>query len=322
MARRTRLITALGAAILSIACTRTPIPSVYPAPPLDRQDVTVEHGDRLGSTLSLCDSPEAFVPFDRAAERQVYDVLRSYRTGLDDTLERLTAKTVVAESDRYGLDPWLVVGVIRVESRFYDFSESNKGALGLMQLLPDSGEELSQDLGVEWVGPATLYNPVKNVKLGTAYLAILQHRFHGDLPQTLAAYNMGPARVRAWMRDGRDLPTGYADLVREYRKKLRRIAFAEPAGADLRDPITMLERAVALEHTPSIVPIAGLESDVVVSAVPEPPIQLKDDGAASAEPAISPAPAPADAIAVSTPAPDSPEPAIPAAAAPEPEPKQ
>lgn len=313
MTKRTRLISALGAAIALIACARTPAPAVAPAPPLDRQDVTVEHGDRVGSTLTLCDSPEAFVPFDRAAERQVYDVLRSYRTGLDDTLERLTAKTIVAESDRYGIDPWLVVGVIRVESRFYDFSESNKGAIGLMQLLPDSGEELSQDLGVGWVGPATLYNPVKNVKLGTAYLAILQHRFHGDLAQTLAAYNMGPARVRAWMRVGRDLPTGYADLVREYRKKLRRVARAEPPGADLRDPISVVERAVAIEHVPSIVPIAGLESDIVVPAVPEPPIELKDEPS-SAEPAISPAPAPAD-LAVD-PAPVSPEPAIPATADP------
>ncbi len=220
-----------------------------PAAP-EVQDVAVEHGDPLRpASTTLCETPRTFIPFERPIERQVYDVVTAYKTGLTDTLERLVAKTIVAEAERYDLDPWLVVGVIRVESRFYNFAESNKGARGLMQLLPDTGEELANDLGVSWTTADSLYNPVKNVKLGVAYLAILNRRFGGDWDKTLAAYNMGPGRVRQWLADGRDLPTGYASLCQEYQGRLRRIVKRHAGGDDLRGPITMVERSMARKHS-------------------------------------------------------------------------
>src|SRR5687768_2002388 len=68
-----------------------PIEFVPAAP--DVQDVTVEHGDAARpESLSLCESPATFIPFENETERQVYDVLTAYKTGLTDTLERLTAK--------------------------------------------------------------------------------------------------------------------------------------------------------------------------------------------------------------------------------------
>src|SRR5438132_3311096 len=155
--RSYRLVTFAGVALLLGGCHRAPAVPAY-VPPPDQQDANVEHeGARVEA--SLCDSPTAVVPFDQPIEQQVYGVLTAYHTGLDETLERLTAKTIVTESERYGLDPWLTVGVIRVESRFYDFSISNKDARGLMQLLPDVGEELAGELGIGWNGDATLYNP-------------------------------------------------------------------------------------------------------------------------------------------------------------------
>ena len=230
------------------------------------QDVTVEYeASASHEELRLCESPGAFIPFEKPVERQVYDVLTSYKTGLNETLERLTAKVIVAESARYGLDPWFVMGVIRVESRFYNFAVSNKDARGLMQVRPFVGEEVAADLGVSWTGGDSLYNPIKNVKIGIAYLAILNQSFRGDKDKVLAGYNMGPNRVREWLRDGRDLPTGYSSLVQEYQQLLGNIGTQTIAGTDLRGRITMIERNLAKKQAviATVAELPEVASDVV-----------------------------------------------------------
>lgn len=230
------------------------------------QDVTVEYGaPARPEDLTLCESPSTFIPFEKPVERQVYDVLTAYKTGLNETLERLTAKVIVAESARYGLDPWFVVGVIRVESRFYNFAESNKGARGLMQVRPFVGAEVAGDLGVSWTGADSLFNPIKNVKIGVAYLAILNQSFRGDKNKVLAAYNMGPNRVREWLRDGRDLPTGYSSLVQEYQGLLGNIGTQTIAGTDLVGRITMIERNVAKKQSviATVAELPESDSDVL-----------------------------------------------------------
>lgn len=251
------------------------------------QDMTVEHGGRARpNALTLCETPGAAVTFDKQIERQVFDVLTSYKTGLSDTLERLTAKTIVAEAERYGMDPWLVVGVIRVESRFNNFAVSNKNARGLMQIRPFVAEELAEDLGVTWSGADSLYNPVKNVKLGVFYLAVLQRRFGGNLERSLMAYNMGPNRVREWLKAGRELPTGYAELARDYQDLLGRIGRASVAGRDLRTPITRVERMMAKKHHAENAPVvvelesSDIATDASTSSIlgsaSEPAIELDD----------------------------------------------
>lgn len=232
----------------------------------EAQDVTVEYGGPARpEDLTLCESPRTFIPFEKPVERQVYDVLTAYKTGLNETLERLTAKVIVAESARYGLDPWFVVGVIRVESRFYNFAESNKGARGLMQVRPFVGEEVATDLGVSWTGADSLFNPIKNVKIGVAYLAILNQSFRGDKNKVLAAYNMGPNRVREWLRDGRDLPTGYSGLVQDYQELLGNIGTQTIAGTDLVGRITMIERNLAKKQSviATVAELPETESDVL-----------------------------------------------------------
>lgn len=237
-----------------------------PAAP-EMQDVTVEYGEpKRVEDLALCESPGTLIAFEKPIERQVYDVLTAYKTGLNETLERLTAKVIVAESARYGLDPWFVVGVIRVESRFYNFAESNRGARGLMQVRPFVGEEVAADLGVSWTGDDALFNPVKNVKIGVSYLAILNQSFKGDKHKVLAGYNMGPNRVRQWLRDGRDLPTGYSSLVQEYQQLLGNIGTQTIAGTDLIGRITMIERGVARKQAviATVAELPETATDVVV----------------------------------------------------------
>jgi soluble lytic murein transglycosylase-like protein len=87
------------------------------------------------------------------------------------------------------LDPKLVEALIRVESAFNSGAVSNKGAMGLMQLMPGTALEL----GVE-----NAFDVEENLRGGTVYLRSLLDRFNGDLTLALAGYNAGPAAVEKY----------------------------------------------------------------------------------------------------------------------------
>ena len=136
-----------------------------------------------------------------------------HRSGLSEPELAVVAEAVVAESLRHELDPALVLAVMHVESRFNTYAVSPKDALGLMQLLPSTGAWLAPQVGVEWQGPQTLFDPVQNVRLGTAYLKQLVDRYDGNIRTALLAYNWGPGRIDRRLRRGTPLPREYAQLV-------------------------------------------------------------------------------------------------------------
>jgi soluble lytic murein transglycosylase len=135
-------------------------------------------------------------------------------TGLTAGEVDAVARTVVGEARRHALEPSLVLAVMHVESRFYNFAVSPVGAIGLMQVMPETGEELAARLGIHWVGPQTLFDPTTNVRLGVAYLRQLSDRY-GSLPTALAAYNWGPGRIDRRLRLGTAMPDQYPSLVLE-----------------------------------------------------------------------------------------------------------
>src|SRR6185436_6114657 len=98
-----------------------------------------------------------------------------------------------------GLDPALVAGLIRAESSFNPRATSPVGARGLMQLMPDVGRGLARSRGIQSFDPERLYEPVTNIRLGTAHLAGL-FRGNRELAQILAAYNAGESPVKRWVR--------------------------------------------------------------------------------------------------------------------------
>jgi soluble lytic murein transglycosylase len=98
------------------------------------------------------------------------------------------------------LDPFLVVALIRQESLFDSEARSSADALGLMQILPVTGRRLAAESGSADFRAAELYEPGRNVALGTTYLRNLRDRYGGNLPRVLAAYNAGEAAVDKWQR--------------------------------------------------------------------------------------------------------------------------
>ncbi len=100
------------------------------------------------------------------------------------------------ESTAHGLDPLLVAALIRQESLYDPQARSPANARGLMQLLPGTARRVAG----EPVTMAELYDPQRNISLGTTYLAQLLARFDGDRVKALAAYNGGVAAVRKWER--------------------------------------------------------------------------------------------------------------------------
>src|ERR1043166_864334 len=103
---------------------------------------------------------------------------RNRRSPYDAIIERHAAA--------YGVDPVLVRAVIQVESDFNPQCVSNKGARGLMQLMPETAKRY---------GIRNIFDPEENIRGGVRELAELLQMFHDDLPRALAAYNAGQGAV-------------------------------------------------------------------------------------------------------------------------------
>jgi soluble lytic murein transglycosylase len=112
-------------------------------------------------------------------------------------------ESVLAWSEVYGVDPYLVAAVIRVESKWQTQATSHKGAIGLMQIMPETASELARRAQIVDFQPLNIYEPEINIRLGTFYLASLIKDFNGNVTMALAAYNGGPRNVQEWVSAGR-----------------------------------------------------------------------------------------------------------------------
>ncbi len=140
----------------------------------------------------------------------------------------LTYRTEIAYySTVYDLEPALVASLIRNESRFHPDAVSTAGAIGLMQIMPESGAWIAEQLSLAAYDPERLTDPSFNISLGTWYLRYLLDRY-GSVEAALWAYNAGPTRANAWLtQDDPPFPetAAYADRIQHqlpiYRFALR-----------------------------------------------------------------------------------------------------
>ena len=164
-----------------------------------------------GGNLVMSDKPK-----DPAAHSYAVaptnGTIRTTRPVVISRAERFAA-LVEEQATRQGLSPDLVRAVIQAESGFNPRARSVKGAMGLMQLMPETAAEY---------GVSNAYDPEQNIRAGTAYLASLIDRYN-DEGVALAAYNAGPGAVDKY---GRTIPP-----YRETRNYVARIRNAAPSAA-------------------------------------------------------------------------------------------
>ncbi len=110
------------------------------------------------------------------------------------------AEYVEIYAQKYGVPESLVFAVIHTESSFDSGAVSSAGAVGLMQMTPDTFAWLTDEILFEHLENGMLYDPETNIKYGTYLLSRFYDRY-GDWKLTLAAYNGGVGNVDSWLKD-------------------------------------------------------------------------------------------------------------------------
>ena len=162
---------------------------------------------RSGSTISPPAGPSA----GESTAGNANNVEASSST--EDRLDRIVREA----AERHKVDPALVKAVITTESGWNPQAVSRKGAVGLMQLIPQTAQRF---------GVNNSFDPAQNVEGGTTYLRSLLDRYNGDLPKSLAAYNAGERAV--------DLSGGVPSYLETqmYVQKVTRAYFRPGSGRD------------------------------------------------------------------------------------------
>jgi len=101
-----------------------------------------------------------------------------------------------------GLDPYLVASLVRQESEFNALALSRANAVGLMQLLPNTGKTVAKQVKLKGYSAPQLYTPAVNLELGTRYFKEMVDKYNGQFEYALAAYNAGTDRVGDWLGQG------------------------------------------------------------------------------------------------------------------------
>jgi soluble lytic murein transglycosylase len=142
------------------------------------------------------------------AIQEIAGILEKYSKDLDDETRIDLAEAIYEESVYYNHDPKFILALIAIESSFQNQSVSEQGAKGLMQLMPYVAESLAKELGIEWDGDPTLFNPFLNIRMGIHYLSQLILDFD-DVRIALVAYNYGPTYVRSLIERRERIPLNY-----------------------------------------------------------------------------------------------------------------
>lgn len=112
------------------------------------------------------------------------------------------AELVNQYAEENDLDPLLVFAIIKAESNFDEDVISNSGAVGLMQLMESTAQEMADDLAIEIPTKEALFDPELNIQIGTYYFAYLLGIYEGNIYLALTAYNAGIGNVNTWIEEG------------------------------------------------------------------------------------------------------------------------
>jgi len=154
------------------------------------------------------------------------------------------------------LDPGWIFALIRQESMFVADAKSPAGALGVMQIMPDTGKRIASHLGEPFTNPSLLLSPENNIKYGTCYLKIRLEDLQNNPVLASAAYNAGPRMVRKWLPQEGSMPAdiwveiipfnetrNYIEKIFTYKAVYRQRLGLEPEGLSDQMPVVFSEKA-------------------------------------------------------------------------------
>lgn len=106
---------------------------------------------------------------------------------------------IVTYANKNNIDPFLVAAVIKNESGFKPGAVSPVGAIGMMQIMPETGEWIARQMGLSSYHVQRLYDPQTNIRMGCWYLSELKYEFRGNMVLQMLAYNAGRGNTHLWM---------------------------------------------------------------------------------------------------------------------------
>ena len=159
------------------------------------------------------------VLLDQRAEKEIAAFICKSNDRVDKELASEMAKAYIHAARLYDIEVKLLVAKDWTESRFDPFATSrdengNPVARGVAQFTLGTGRAIWAELGFEWNGASSLYNPIESIIAGAHYLKQLIVRYHGNYTHALEAYNMGPTRLDELHGRGQPLKYTYAESVK------------------------------------------------------------------------------------------------------------
>lgn len=142
-------------------------------------------------------------------------------------------------SHRYQVDEYLVVAMMKTESKFRPEAESRTGATGLLQLMPETAGWIAEQLEDDGYAVEQMKEPEQNIRYGAWYLRSLQEEFQGNEVLMLAAYNAGRGNVLEWMeKNGWDYSFADANAIpyQETREYVKRVLASRNKYQQLYEP--------------------------------------------------------------------------------------
>lgn len=108
---------------------------------------------------------------------------------------------IITYSEKNKIDPFLIAAIIKNESGFDHKAVSKVGAVGLMQIMPDTGAWIAEQMGLKGYTEDQLYESKVNIRMGCWYVGELEHEFKRNMVLLLVAYNAGRGQAKEWMEE-------------------------------------------------------------------------------------------------------------------------
>ncbi|NIP39163.1 MAG: lytic transglycosylase domain-containing protein [Candidatus Dadabacteria bacterium] len=159
----------------------------------------------------------------KVASNEILKNIRRYSSNLEPEEAHMLADLINKECKRYNLNPYLVLAIIKVESSFNPMAVSSKGAVGLMQVMPETAVYLASKKGMTIDDESLIADPLINVQLGIYYFHNLLKRYN-KLESALFAYNYGPGKFETITsrEDSEVKVPEYVNKVITFKKYLER----------------------------------------------------------------------------------------------------